>query len=44
MTEKKLTKEELNLIIECLREIPISDPKIIDLREKLYKIKGEMYK
>ena len=44
MTEKKLTKEEINLILECLNEINIRDSKVLDLRERLYEIKRDMYK
>tara|TARA_Y100000389_G_scaffold190853_1_gene216197 strand:+ start:7994 stop:8128 length:135 start_codon:yes stop_codon:yes gene_type:complete len=44
MTEKKLTKEEINLILKCLNEINIRDSKVLDLRERLYEIKRDMYK
>jgi len=44
MTEEILTKDDINILLVLLREIPLSDVRVIDLREKLYRMKIDMYK
>jgi len=44
MTKETLTKDDMDILLILLREIPLSDVKVIDLREKLHRMKIDMYK
>jgi len=44
MTKEILSKDDIDILLVLLREIPISDIRVIDLREKLHRMKLDMYK